>query len=404
MPKYLVLPKIGMNMEEGVITEWLVDIGDYVEKEQMVVRAETDKSIQDIFATDCGILHKKIAVEGDLVPCQGQIAMLLDEGEVAPDDNGDVKAKSEDVKSETVSPSKTSEVVKPTVATQANTSAVAKSGSIRISPLAKKLAKEFNIPLSSLSPSKDGARIVKADVLKAKESGVNSYSEVCASDEFIPFSSKRKVIAKRMLESVSTKPQVSLVSTLNFDEVIKFREMLKEKQKVSFNEIIMKSAAMAFREYPELNILSAEGGVLRKCAIDIGFAVDHADGLMVPVIRNVDKKGIYQLSNEFFALVDKVKEGQLSGSDMLNASLTITNLGMFDVESFNPIINVPECFILGIGAIKDELSLDICGELKISKVMKISLCFDHCVVDGASAAQLLKKIKYFIENPIMMLS
>lgn len=403
MPKFLRLPKIGMNMEEGVITEWLVKPGDYIEKEQMVVRAETDKSVQDMFATDSGILYKYMADPGDTIPCQGKIAMLLDEGEEPPVEEEGVVT--EEVKVEVTEP------VAKTVASEkvvASVTATSVNGRIRISPLAKKLAKEFGIPIELLTPSKEGARIVKADVLRAKEEGVtekkvSSVAIPVAEDEFIPFTTKRKVIAKRMVESTTTKPRVSLVTTVNFEPMIELRTILKAQQKVSFNELIMKACATALKKHPELNIHTAEGGVIRKGDINIGFAVDNSAGLMVPVIRNVDRKGFYELSTEFYELADKVKANQLSLDEMTGATFTISNLGMFGVESFDPIINVPECFILGIGS-TIETPVVVGGEIKIQKCMKISLCFDHTVVDGAPAARLLQDIKLFIENPVMMLA
>ncbi len=401
MPKFLVLPKIGMNMEEGVISEWLVKPGDYVEKEQMVVRAETDKSVQDMFATESGIVYKLMAEPGDTVPCQGKIAMLLDEGEAPPADDGATDAP--------VAPATACAPVVSGAPVVAATSTSAVQGSrIRISPLAKKMAKEFGIALEDLSPAVAGKRITKADVLRMKEQGVPVKTEsvatvATAEDVFIPFTNKRKIISKRMAESVATKPRVSLVTTVNFEAMIGLREMLKKQEKTSFNELIMKACAMALKKHPEMNIHTVDGGVMQKGAINIGFAVDNPDGLMVPVIQNVDQKGFNQLSREFYALADKVKEGKLSLDEMTGATFTISNLGMFGVESFDPIINTPECFILGLGSTIETPVVEN-GQVVIRKCMKISLCFDHAVVDGAPAARLLQDIKTFIENPLMMLA
>lgn len=402
MPKYLRLPKIGMNMEEGVISEWLVKPGDYIEKEQMVVRAETDKSVQDMFATDSGILYKIMAQPGDTIPCQGKIAMLLDEGEEPPvEDGGDAPV---------VEKKKEAPIVVAKAEVKTAPVAAAKVGNkVRISPLAKKLAKEFDIAIELLTPSKEGARIVKADVLRAKEEGVTvkqapqTAGYAVAEDEFIPFTNKRKIIAKRMTESVTTKPRVSLVTTVNFEAMMDLRNLLKGKQKVTFNELIMKACAMALKKYPELNIHTAEGGVIRKGNINIGCAVDNPDGLMVPVLRDVDKKGIYELSTEFMGLIDKVKSGTLTFDEMSGATFTISNLGMFGVESFDPIINTPECLILGLGSIVETPVVEN-GQVVVRKCMKISLCFDHAVIDGAPAARLLQEIKALMENPVLMLA
>lgn len=402
MPKYLVLPKIGMNMEEGVITEWLVKPGDRVEKEQMVVVAETDKAEQEIFATESGIVYKLLAQPGDTVPCQERIAILLDEGETPPDEEPErmaLAAAPETVHANTDVP----------VLARATASPAVSCKGLRISPLAKKMARELHIPLESLKPQKEGARIVKADVLRAKAqkdamAAQQAESSHAGSDEtIIPLTNKRKVIAKRMRESVAEKPRVCHVLTVDCEELYKWRETLKKTKKVTYNELIMKACAVALEKYPELNILTADGGYVRKDTVNIGVAVDHPKGLLVPVIKNVERKGIFQLAVDFAELTAKAKEGKLSLDEMSGATFTISNLGMFEIESFDPIINVPECLILGVGAMR-EVPAVVDGQIQIRKRMKLCLSFDHAVIDGAPAARLLQEIKHLLEEPLMMLA
>lgn len=398
MPKYLVLPKIGMNMEEGVITEWLIKPGDHVKKEQMVIRAETDKAIQDMFATESGIVYKLLVNPGDVVPCQGKIAMLLDEGEEAPLDD--------ETRKETDSLSENADTASKIEEHHAAISKVVKAEKckIRISPLAKKIAKEFNIPVDSIKPAIEGERIVKADVLRVKEDLTNKKTdnEVTESEEFVAYGNKRKVIAKRMKESVANKPRVCHVLTVDCEELFNWREQIKKTRKVSYNELIMKACATALKKYPDLNVLSTEGGYVKKSTINIGIAVDNPQGLLVPVIKNIGNKGIFEISDDFKDLTTKAKEGKLTLDEMSGATFTISNLGMFEIESFDPIPNIPECLILGVGVMK-EVPAVVDGEITIRKRMKLSLSFDHAVIDGAPAARLIQEIKHLLEAPAMML-
>ncbi|ONI47755.1 hypothetical protein AN644_04045 [Candidatus Epulonipiscium fishelsonii] len=403
MPKYLVLPKIGMNMEEGVITEWLVNIGDYVEKEQMVVRAETDKSIQDMFATDSGIVHKFLVEVGDTVPCQEKIIMLLEKGEAPPADDAVPAAKV------TAGPAKEEAPATTISAPQPTGAPISKDGRIRISPLAKKVAKEMGVPLDKLYPSKEGHRIVKADVLRISEELKAAPAVPTATATkgeakgYTPLSGTRKVIASRMRESVAKKPRVALTTTVNCENLMSFRNMLKDTQKIGYNEIMLKACAAALRTFKDLNIITHEDGIITECDMNMGIAVEGANGLVVPVIKDVDRKGIFEISTEFLSLVDKARNGNLSMDEMSGGIFTISNLGSYGVESFDPIINAPECFILGVGAMI-KTPVVIGDEIKVQTCMKISLSFDHAIVDGAPASKLLQKIKTLLENPIMMLA
>lgn len=399
MAKYLVLPKIGMNMVEGVISEWLVKPGDRVKKDQIVLRAETDKSVQDIFATEDGVVKKLIAAVGDTVPCQGKLALLAEEGEeIAEDEEADEKASA--VKSAPVGEKKPASTV-------GKAAAPVRAGErIRISPLARKMARDFGIPFESLSPAVPGKRIVKADVLREKERLVAAAQAQPAGNEegrFVPYSHIRKVIARHMRESSCEKPRVSLQCSVDCENLIKFRETLKKRQKVGYNEIIAKACAHAMRLHPDFNCIAEAEGIRIMDRINIGVAVDTENGLLVPVLRDVDKKGLFTLSEEFAELCEKAKNGKCTSDDLSGGTFTVTNLGMFGVESFNPIINSPECFILGLGCMK-KVPAVVDDEICIRTQMQIALNFDHAVFDGAGAAKLLRDIKEMLEEPAMMLS
>lgn len=392
MPKYLVLPKIGMNMEEGVIDEWLIKPGDKVEKEQIVLRAETDKAVQDIFATDAGIVYKLLAQPGDTVPCQEKIAILLEEGGEYTQERADQNKASADPKPEP----DTADVPERKPGGKA-AGQERKRGKVRISPLAKKMAEDLGIPIEELSPKEEGKRIVKADVLRY-EAPVSRDASV-----FVPFTPRRKAIARHMLESANHKPRVTLVTTVDCENLIAFREKLKKQTRVSYNEIIVKACAAALRAYPHMNCITQEGGFCIKKDINIGVAVDTPDGLLVPVLKNADKKGIFELAGEFGTLTEKARNGRLSGEDMSGGTFSVSNVGMFGIESFDPIINSPECLILGVGCMKETAAV-VEHEICVRTCMQISLSFDHTVFDGAAAAKLLKAIKDLLDDPVMMLA
>lgn len=367
MAQYLVLPKIGMNMEDALISEWLVKPGDYVEKDTVILQAETDKAIQDIQATASGVIRELLVDVGDIVPCQGKLALL----EAADDADSPVTPVCD------APPEKK-----------------------RISPLAKKVAAEMNVPLETLTPAEPDHRIVKADVLRCAQAG---HSNADSPTTMTAFSPRRNIIAKRMRESVQQKPRVSLMATVDCEALCLWRSKLCEQQKLGFNELIAKACAEALRHMPEMNLVATTEGYQFVKNVHVGIAVDAPDGLVVPVIHNVDAKGVYAIGEEFAALVARARAGKSTAEDLCGGTITISNLGMYGVESFDPIVNPPECLILGVGCMK-EVPAVVDHTLCIRKQMQITLCFDHAVFDGASAARLLREIKTLLELPAMMLA
>lgn len=395
MIRYLVLPKIGMNMTDGTIVEWLVKPGDRIEKEQMVLRAETDKSVQDIFATESGTVLKLLADCGDTVLCQQKIAAIGDEGDTYTGEEEEQPAAAQE--SAKAAPA-------PSAAPVSAPAHRADGERLRISPLAKKVAKEMGLELSSLSPAEPGKRIVKADVLRCAEAAAAAPAAVeTEEDEFIPYSRMRKTIARHMTESASEKPRVCLNVSVDCAGMMELREKLKSRRKISYNEIIAKACARALRDHPGLNAVTAEGGIIVRKRVNIGVAVDAPAGLLVPVLRDVDKKGLFMLSDELEELIERVKSGTQKPDDLSGGTFTVTNLGSFGVESFDPIINSPECFILGVGSMKKQPAVNEDGELCVKTLMQISLSFDHAAFDGAAAAKLLRSIREYLEEPALML-
>ena len=405
MARFMTLPKIGVNMVEGTISEWLVSEGDEVKFGEMAFKAETDKDIQDIPADQSGIVLKILANPGDLVQCKEPVAIVGEAGEKFDDllkqyESG-AAGEAEPAEGKEAAP-------EPENAAPA---AEAKSGErVKISPLAKKMAKEMGIDYTKITPK--GARISKEDILAYKEAAkapavaAASAPAAATAAGTADYTGIRKVIGTRMTESVVTKPMSVLTVTCDMTKMLAWRAEINQgaEKKVGVNVLIAKACARALRDHPMLNAqLSADGDKIHIMEdVNIGFAVDTGRGLMVPVLRNVDKKGVLELSDDFAGLVDRVKQGNTQSGDLSGGTFTISNLGSFGVEFFKAIVNPPECAILAVGAvIKQPVVID--DEIVVCPMMKITLSFDHRIVDGAPAARFLASVKANLEDPLRII-
>ena len=406
MARFMTLPKIGVNMVEGTISEWLVSEGDEVKFGEMAFKAETDKDIQDIPADQSGIVLKILANPGDLVQCKEPVAIVGEAGEKFDDllkqyESG-AAGEAEPAEGKEAAP-------EPENAAPA---AEAKSGErVKISPLAKKMAKEMGIDYTKITPK--GARISKADILAYKEAAkapapaaAAAPAAATAAAGTADYTGIRKVIGTRMTESVVTKPMSVLTVTCDMTKMLAWRAEINQgaEKKVGVNALIAKACARALRDHPMLNAqLSADGDKIHIMEdVNIGIAVETDRGLMVPVLRNVDKKGVLELSDDFAGLVDRVKQGNTQTGDLSGGTFTISNLGSFGVEFFKAIVNPPECAILAVGAVIKQ-PVVIGDEIVVRPMMKITLSFDHRIVDGAPAARFLASVKANLEDPLRII-
>lgn len=399
MPTILLLPKIGVNMTEAIIVRWLVKEGEFIEEGQTILEAETDKATQDIPSTKSGVLARIVAEPGKTVQTQEPIAVLTEKGETLPDDFSVHTGISEQ---KTVEPATTGQ--RPAIREKQDASV--SDSRVRISPIAKKLAKELNIDYTLVTPSKPGGRIEKADVLEYAR-GAEALGEevvrgvVTEQDEnLIPLSGIRKIIASRMSESAHTTARAVLLTKIDATRLIEWRNGLKESgKKVSYNDLIVHLVAKALREFSQMNSRIEGENIRIMKDVNIGVAVDSERGLLVPVIHDADKKDVLTIAEESQQKIERVRSGRSTREDMSNGTFTLTNLGMFDVESFIPIINPPECAILAVGSIVREPSVvDETDTVSVRQVMRLSLVWDHRIVDGAAAAQFLQRIKQHIEQ------
>ncbi|CAM4204019.1 dihydrolipoamide acetyltransferase family protein [Lacicoccus alkaliphilus] len=449
MAEKLLLPKMGATMEEGTIENWLLEEGDKVEEGDAVVEVATDKVTIEVEAENDGVLLKKLYAPGDTVPVQQAIAFIGDEGEDVSDLLEDIEseASAESDASQSVAERPVSEQVKEDIID--STSGVEGSGSIRRTPIARRLAQQNNLSLEDITGSGPMGRIQKIDVeshLEKSEQKITPLAQKMSSDyevelskvsgsgangkiikddivsaerelntakldtsKRVPFKGIRKVIASRMSESFYTAPHVTMTSEIDMTEAVELRKKLlpvieeSEKVRLSYNEIIIKATASALAQNTNINVsLEDEKEIVYHQEINIGFAVSVQEGLVVPVLREVDQKGLGRLTKEAKAIAEKAKEGVITSEELEGSTFTISNLGMFAVDGFSPIINMPNAAILGVGRIQEK-PIIVEGQVEIRSMMTLSLSFDHRIINGAPAAQFLTDLKGVLENPYKLM-
>jgi len=404
------MPKLGTTMTEGTIIRWLKKEGDKVEKGEPLLEIQTDKVNLEEECPESGILRKIFFSEGQVVPVGEIIAVITKEGEEYYAEAADEKinkikaspaakrvARENNVDLKEITPTgPEGRIVEKDVLNYIE--------KIRATPVAKKIAEEKGIELSKII-KQEGERITKEDVLeKLKES--QTFEERVKK---IPLSGPRKIIAEKMKTSKQEAPHFYLTLSVDMTNVIKLRESLSEKiekingVKLSLNDILIKAAARALREFPIVNSSLEEGYIVYKEDVNIGLAVALDEGLVVPVIRNADKKGLSEISKESFELINKARSGKLLPDDYQGGTFTISNLGMFGIEEFKAVINLPESAILAVGKIIKTPVVEEDDEIKIKPIMKLTLSCDHRIIDGVVGAKFLSRVKEILENPLEML-
>ncbi|SNT09693.1 pyruvate dehydrogenase E2 component (dihydrolipoamide acetyltransferase) [Anaerovirgula multivorans] len=400
------MPQLGLTMTEGMIGEWLKKEGDVVQKGDALLQITTDKLATEIESEADGVLRVIYAKEGDEVPVQGLLAIVgsLDE-EINIDSNSS--------KTETIADVAVQEEQHISPTTEK-----AQRKRIKASPLAKKTATKLGIDLSGITGSGFSGRIVQKDVLaqepkRTETVSVETIYEAVESpdvptesaDVIKPLTSMRKVIGKRMTESKHNAPHVTLTTEANVDKTILLRSKLNDKNtevRLSYTDILVKMIATTLRHIPMMNTSIEEDRIIIHDKVNIGVAVALEEGLLVPVVRDADRKGFKAISKEIKDLAARAKENKLSGDELMGGTFTISNLGNYDVDGFTPIINLPESAILGVGRIVRKPVVNENDEIVPASMMTLSLSFDHRVADGALAAQLLKMIKDYLEDPDQM--
>ncbi len=437
------MPKLGLTMTEGTIEEWKKKEGDEVRKGEILFSVATDKLTNDIEAEADGVLLKILVGEGEDAQCKSVIAWIGAPGETIPGDVGLARVeaapetgvpapeqKSAPVKSEggfvpampyarklakekgidlglVPASGARGYVTSKDVLSYVPAAAIkAPANEVKASPLAEKVASDIGIDLASVK-ARHGGRVLAEDIYAYLEETREKAEEEVPSnplEEVKKMSGMRKAIAKNMLASVQTSPTVTFNLAVDMSEMKKYREMLKAKEiKVSYNDLVVKFVAKALTEFPILNASVDGNSIILKHYINMGVAVAIDDGLLVPNIKDCDKKSLTEIHDEVKTFAEQARSGKLPMEALKGGTFTITNLGMYGIESFTPIINQPEVAILGVNTMEDKVVVRN-GEMVIRPIMNLSLTADHRVVDGSVAAQFLQRVKSLMENPALMLA
>ena len=417
----VTMPRLSDTMEEGTVANWLKNVGDYVEEGDILAEIETDKATMEFESFNEGtLLHVGLSV-GDSAKVDDLLAIIGPEGTDVTDiaNNFSTQVNKNESSSEAkneikeVKANEISDITITETSTSIETSheAIENQGRIFISPLAKKIANEKGISLNQIQGSGENGRIIKRDVENYNPSS-KSVSQTVAKflptgiEDFdeIKHSQMRKVIAKRLGESKFTAPHYYLAVEFDMDNAIAFRQQFNSipDTKISFNDIIVKASALALREHPQVNSQWFDDRMKLNNHVHIGVAVAVEDGLVVPVVKFANEQTLPQIGAAVKDYASKARNKKLTPQEMEGSTFTISNLGMFGIESFTSIINQPNSAILSVGSIvqKPVVKND---KIVVGNTMKLTLACDHRTVDGATGAAFLQTLKGYIENPITML-
>ncbi len=405
MAEVIRMPKMSDTMTEGVIQTWLKKVGDDVKPGDILAEVETDKATMELENFVKGTLLHIGIPDGGTVPVDALIAIVGKKGE-------DITALLSDT-SLTQPTEKIAEKVESKEVAQSVkvTESVSSDSRIKASPLAKKIAQEKGINIAALSGSGDSGRIVKRDVENFKDASTSNQKPVSLptivgteSFEEVSVSQMRKAIARRLTESKNGAPHFYLTMSIVMDKAIEARKSMNEISpvKISMNDIVVKAVAGALRKHPAVNSSWLGDKIRFNHHIHVGVAVAIEDGLIVPVIKFADNKSIAHISAEVKELADKAKNKKLQPNEFEGNTFTISNLGMFGIDSFTAIINPPDACILAVGAAKETVIVEN-GQMKVGHVMQVTLSCDHRAVDGAVGSAFLQTLKDYLENPVKLL-
>ena len=405
------MPQLGLTMEEGTVTRWVKQEGDAVKAGEVILEITTDKLTSEVESEYDGILLKIVAQEGEDIPVKGLLAYIGEAGEQV----GDAPA---------AAPAAAPAEVAPAPAAVPVAAPVNAGGRVRISPLAKKTAAKLGVDYTTVAGSGPMGRIVQKDILAAVEAAKNAPAaavsapvaaaekpaaatslELMEGDEVVKLAGMRKVIADRMTKSAQEIPTVTQNVKIDVTDLMVFRKKVNNDLgvKYSLNDYVLKATAKALKENKHI-LASIDGDkIIKRAHVNIGMAVALDDGLIVPVIKDADKMSLGEISAKAKDLAERAKTNKLEMDEYKGSTFSISNLGMFGVETFDPIINQPDSGILGVCAVQDELVMDDDGNITKRQFMRISFTFDHRLIDGATAAKFELAIKELLENPMKIL-
>lgn len=419
-------------MTEGRLANWTVNVGDEVSMGDIIAEVETDKATMEVEATEDGKIHQILGEVGNMITVGVPIAVLAEDGEEVPADyKPEVKAEPVEQKAEETPAAAPTSVESPAVPAPAPVAvqpvaapapviaptAPTANGKVTASPLAKRLADWYNLPLEQIPGSGPNGRIVKKDVMDVKENGLPQTASAGGSFglSYTPTAPKaqtkeelsmmRRTIAQRLTESKQSVPHFYLTADVRMDKLLEMRQEINAAAngtyKLTVNDFIIKACALALRDNPHANASFQGDHLLHLGDIDMAVAVAIDGGLITPILRQADQKPLPVLSTEMKQLAAKAKEGKLQPHEYQGGGFSISNLGMYGVKEFKAIVNPPQACILAVGASEEKVVVDN-GDMKVASVMTVSLSVDHRVIDGALGAEVLASIKDYLQNPIKM--
>jgi pyruvate dehydrogenase E2 component (dihydrolipoamide acetyltransferase) len=456
MAETISMPKLGFDMSEGVLVRWVKNEGENINKGDVLAEIETDKATVEVESSAGGVVRKLLASEGDVVPVGAAIAIVgsadekIEEPESTPQKSegkadqkppppsGTELPKEEkkteapeggepetETKGEEKAPATQAQPTPAPVAQAVSTpqpaaTSVEKSGPIKASPLAKKIARDNKIDLAHVEGTGPGGRIVRKDIEVALKSGqpaavsgqkpaaapIPAVAPVAREDEVVQLTKLRQAIARRMTESKTSVPHFYVTHEYKMDALMALRKQindyLPENEKLSVNDFIIKAVALALREFPNLNASFSGDKVVRHGAVNVGIAVAIPGGLLTIVNRNTDQQPLRAISADVKRMVAGAREGKVKPNDIEGSTFSISNMGMYDVENFAAIINPPEAAILAVGSAREVPVVDN-GEVKVGWRMKATISVDHRVSDGVEAAQFTQALAKYLEEPLRLL-
>lgn len=387
----VLMPQLGLTMEEGLVGEWFKKEGDEVKSGEVILAIETDKLSSEVISEHDGVLLKIVAQEGEDVPVKGVLAYIGQPGEVIPE-AGQAITPPESVNE-------------------------AEDDRIRISPYARKMANELDVPYDSLTGSGPMGRIRSADIqaayaqkpveeVKQEVASMSAFdAKLMDGDTVIKLTNMRKVVAERMLKSHTEIPSVTQTTKVDVTKLQQFRKMLLQEtgNKYSVNDLILAAVSKVLRQHPEMLVSYDGNRIIQRAHVNLGMAVALDGGLVVPVIRDADTLRLEKLAERAKDLASRARENTLKPDEMSGNTFTVTNLGMFGIETFTPIINQPDAAILGVCAIQDELVMDDEGTITKRQMLRLSLTYDHRLLDGAIAAKFVMDLRDLLQLPIRIL-
>ena len=413
MAELITMPKLGFDMAEGKLGEWIKKAGDAVVQGETVLLVETDKASVEVPAFRSGVLLKILVEAGESVPIGTPIAVIGEAGEavdIAKVGGAPAKAKVE-----------AEAKAKPEV--KAEAVAAAHEGRVVASPVAMRMAAELGIDLRQVVGTGPDGRIIKRDiesyvqeraVAPAKGAPVApvppmatpSYEPTAEGYRVEPLSGMRQTIARRMVDSKQQVPHFYVTMAIDMAPAMALRgqlnALLPEAEKISVNDLIVKASALALRQFPGINASFAADGIHVHDHVHVGIAVARENGLVTAVLRDCDKTSLAQLAIQTRELVARTREGRMKPDDMMGATFTISNLGMFDVDDFSAIITLPQAAALAVGAVQKVAVVDESGQLAVGTRMKVTISADHRVTDGAEAAKFLQALRAALEQPLRL--